>query len=111
MKKQTIYSIIDCILKGVCFYAITRKLHTYTIDDIYDLPEGHRAELIDGQIYDMAPPSARAPADCLLSCIWRLQATSGDHNGACEVIPAPFAVFLHDADGLISPTIWSLISA
>jgi len=29
----------------------------YTIEDIYALPEGKRAELIDGQIYDMAPPS------------------------------------------------------
>ena len=29
---------------------------TYTIEDIYALPEGQRAELINGQIYDMAPP-------------------------------------------------------
>jgi len=28
---------------------------TYTIEDIYNLPEGTRAELIDGQIYYMAP--------------------------------------------------------
>lgn len=30
------------------------KEELYTIDDIYSLPEGERAELIDGQIYDMA---------------------------------------------------------
>ncbi len=29
----------------------------YTIDDIYALPDGERAELIDGKIYYMAPPS------------------------------------------------------
>lgn len=29
----------------------------FTIEDIYNLPEGERAELIDGQIYMMAPPS------------------------------------------------------
>ena len=29
----------------------------YTIEDIYALPEGERAELIDGHIYYMAPPS------------------------------------------------------
>lgn len=29
----------------------------YTIDDIYELPEGQRAELIDGKMYMMAPPS------------------------------------------------------
>ena len=31
----------------------------YTTADIYDLPDGQRAELIDGQIYYMAPPSRR----------------------------------------------------
>ncbi len=35
------------------------KEKVYTIDDIYLLPEGKRAELIDGQIYDMAPPNRR----------------------------------------------------
>ena len=29
----------------------------FTIDDIFALPEGQRAELIDGQIYDMATPN------------------------------------------------------
>ena len=33
------------------------KTNMYTADYIYSLPEGQRAELIDGQIYDMAPPS------------------------------------------------------
>lgn len=33
------------------------KSNSYTIEDIYALPDGQRAELIDGQIYDMAPPS------------------------------------------------------
>lgn len=28
-----------------------------TIDDIYALPDGQRAELIDGHIYMMAPPN------------------------------------------------------
>ena len=28
----------------------------YTIDDIYALPDGERAELIDGKIYNMTPP-------------------------------------------------------
>ena len=30
---------------------------SYTIEDIYALPDGQRAELIDGQIYNMAPPT------------------------------------------------------
>lgn len=30
------------------------KQRTYTIDDIYSLPDGIRAELIDGRMYYMA---------------------------------------------------------
>ena len=35
---------------------VVRKENIYTIDDIYALPDGERAELIDGKIYNMAPP-------------------------------------------------------
>ena len=31
------------------------KSEVYTLDDIYALPEGQRAELIDGKMYMMAP--------------------------------------------------------
>lgn len=74
-----------------------RKEALYTIEDIYKLPDGERAELIDGQIYYMAPPS------------WKHQRISGklhqqianyidSNNGQCEVLAAPFAVFLNDDD-------------
>ena len=33
------------------------KEELYTTDFIYNLPDGERAELIDGQIYYMAPPT------------------------------------------------------
>lgn len=33
------------------------KVPPYTIHDIYALPDGERAELINGQMYMMAPPS------------------------------------------------------
>lgn len=39
-----------------------RKEEIYTLDDIYALPEGERAELIDGKIYYMAPPNTRHQA-------------------------------------------------
>ena len=35
------------------------KEEAYTIDDIYALPDGERAELIDGRMYMMAPPSRK----------------------------------------------------
>lgn len=34
-----------------------RKEEMYTTEDIYALPEGERAELIDGQIFYMTPPT------------------------------------------------------
>lgn len=34
-----------------------RKEAVYTIEDIYALPDGERAELIDGKIYYMTPPN------------------------------------------------------
>ena len=73
------------------------KSNTYTIDDIYDLPEGQRAELIDGQIYDMAPPSPMHQ-----ELVMELSATLRDYikknGGPCKVYPAPFAVFLNEDD-------------
>ena len=37
--------------------SLPQQIHTYTIDDIYALPDGQRDELIDGQLYMMAPPT------------------------------------------------------
>ena len=58
---------------------ISAQEKLFTIEDIYALPEGERAELIDGQIYYMAPPSRK-------------------HQRHCEVDIAPFAVFLNEHD-------------
>lgn len=33
------------------------KQHAYTSEDYWNLPDGQRAELIDGQLYNMAPPT------------------------------------------------------
>ena len=35
------------------------KSGVYTLDDIYALPEGQRAELIDGKMYMIVSPSTR----------------------------------------------------
>lgn len=69
----------------------------YTTADIYDLPDGHRAELIDGQIYYMTPPTRRHQR--FVSKLNQSIANYIDsHNGCCEVYPAPFAVFLNEDD-------------
>lgn len=67
----------------------------YTIDDIYALPEGERAELIDGRIYYMASPSRLHQQ--ILGSLYRKIADYIDSHGVdCEVYMAPFAVFLNN---------------
>lgn len=71
------------------------KIHT--IEDIYALPEGQRAELINGQIYNMAPPNTTHQ-----QLVSGFTMTIGNYirskNGICRVFPAPFAVFLNRDD-------------
>ena len=71
------------------------KEETYTIDDIYALPEGERAELIDGHMYMMAPPSRKHQriSTRLVSIIDRY---IEEHKGKCQVYAAPFAVYLDE---------------
>ena len=70
---------------------------TYTIEDIYALPDGQRAELIDGQMYMMAPPNTMHQ-----NLVSEFTITIGNHirskGGNCKVFPAPFAVFLNKDD-------------
>ena len=73
------------------------KEKTYTVDDIYDLPNGERAELINGKIYFMAPPTRSHQR-----LVHFFDRTIGNYiksnGGECEVYPAPFAVFLNQDD-------------
>lgn len=72
-----------------------KKKQLHTIDDIYALPNGIRAELIDGKIYNMAPPSRNHQK--LLNYInTEINLYLRKGNGRCEVYPAPFAVFLNE---------------
>ncbi len=70
---------------------------TYTTDYIYSLPEGQRAELIDGQVYNMAPPS-RIHQKLVMEMSASIREYIRDNGGGCEVYPAPFAVFLNADD-------------
>lgn len=77
----------------------------YTIDDIYALPEGQRAELIDGQLYNMAPPSTTHQR-----LVFRLSSAINNYiqqkEGICEVFISPFAVFLNkDNKNYVEPDI------
>ena len=84
---------------------VARKLESYTIEDIYSLSDGQRAELIDGQIYYIAPPSwghqviSRKLHQAIANYI-------DSNNGKCEALAAPFAVFLNaDDETYVEPDI------
>lgn len=69
----------------------------YTIDDIYALPDGTRAELIDGQIYYMAPPGRRHQ-EILGNLFTAINSYIRSKGGSCKPYIAPFAVFLNTND-------------
>lgn len=69
----------------------------YTIDDIYALPDGERAELIDGKFYNMAPPS-RKHQDYVGALYRKISDYIELNKGSCKPYLAPFAVFLNEND-------------
>lgn len=71
-----------------------RQLKYYTIDDIYNLPDGQRAELIDGELYMMAAPG-RIHQKLIHFFDWTIGNYIHSKKGDCEVYPSPFAVFLN----------------
>ena len=74
-----------------------KKLEFHTIEDIYTLPDGLRAELIEGRIYYMAPPNTRHQK-IVSDLHYQIKDFIRKNNGECEVFPAPFAVFLNRDD-------------
>ena len=67
----------------------------YTIEDIYNLPEGERAELIDGQIYYMALPSRKhqkISGEIFASVSEYIRS----NKGKCEIEWISLKIFLHN---------------
>lgn len=74
--------------------ALSRE-EIYDIEDIYSLPDGERAELIDGKIYYMTPPNTKHQR--LVGTIFNIISNHIQENdGECEPFIAPFAVFLSE---------------
>ena len=73
------------------------RKQVYTTDDIYALPDGERAELIDGQIYMMGTPSRIRQK--LVGQLSRIIGNYIESNhGSCEIYRAPFAVSIKKDD-------------
>ncbi len=64
----------------------------YTIEDIYALPDGIRAELINGKLYYMATPT-RTHQKLAGGMYLAVANYIRSENGSCEVYIPPFAVF------------------
>ena len=78
---------------------------TYTVEDIYALPDDQRAELIDGRMYMMAPPR-RIHQELVGQFTKAIGQYIDAHGGLCKVYPAPFAVFLNaDERNYVEPDI------
>ena len=71
-----------------------QRISNYTVKDIYALPEGERAELIDGEMYMMTPPN-RMHQKLVRQLVRKIADYIDANQGDCEVYPAPFAVFLN----------------
>lgn len=69
----------------------------YTSEDYWNLPEDVRAELINGQIFNMAPPS-RIHQRILGELYTAINNYIKSKKGGCQVYPAPFAVNLEADD-------------
>lgn len=69
----------------------------YTIEDIYQLPDGQRAELINGKMYLMAPPN-RVHQELVGELYRVISNYIHSKNGSCKPYIAPFAVFLNADD-------------
>lgn len=70
---------------------------TCTAEDYWALPEGTRAELIDGELWDLASPNRRHQ-EIVMEVSYRLKSFIDVHQGSCKVYPAPFAVNLFAND-------------
>lgn len=87
-------------MKGCVTMPLPQQNKEYTIDDIYALPDGQRAELIDGQMYMMVPPTRRHQ-QILLSLSRKIADYIEKKGCSCEVDIAPFAVFLNADDKIL----------
>lgn len=77
----------------------------YTIADIEALPEGERAELIDGEMFRMDAPTL-THQDLLVNLLFEIGLYIRKNKGPCRVLPAPFGVYIKkDERNYVEPDI------
>ena len=77
----------------------------YTFADIEALPEGERAELIDGELFQMNAPT-RTHQKILMELAYEIKRFIKNKKGSCDVYAAPFAVHIKkDKRNYVEPDI------
>lgn len=77
----------------------------YTIADIEALPEGERAELIDGEMFWMDAP-VRRHQEIVVKLLLQIGNFIDRNKGKCKLYPAPFAVHIKkDERNYVEPDI------
>ena len=78
----------------------------HTLKDYYAIPDGHRAELIDGVIYDMAAPN-NLHQQISMEIAAQLHMFIRKKNGKCKVAAAPTDVQLDcDEKTMVQPDLF-----
>ena len=81
------------------------KKKPYTVADIETLPEGERAELIDGELFVMEAPTL-THQEMLGKLYLQIRLYIKKNRGPCRVLPAPFAVYIrNDEHNYVEPDI------
>ncbi|MCM1539672.1 MAG: Uma2 family endonuclease [Blautia sp.] len=81
------------------------KTNPCTAEDYWNLPDGQHAELIDGRLYNMAPPD-RIHQELSFAIARKFADYIDRRGGSCKVYPAPFAVNLNaDDETYVEPDI------
>lgn len=76
-----------------------------TADDYWALPDGERAELVDGELWDLAAPS-RVHQEIVAELTTRFRDHIARRGGTCKAYPAPFAVnLLGDDSTFVEPDV------
>lgn len=98
-------AIVLKILTGRDGFMVIQGGKGYTVDDILALPEGERAELIDGEMFMMASPT-RTHQRILGWMHVTIYNYIKSKKGKCQVYLAPFAVFLkNDNKNYVEPDV------
>ncbi len=71
------------------------KDQLYTTDYVEALPDGQRAELIDGRLYMMAMPSS-THQQVLLALTRKIADCLDEHGKDCALCIAPYAVYINN---------------